>query len=110
MNGMSMAQAGQGMVVTMPQGEVIVVPESREPFMLLGQHPRATLCLKDPKLHRRHALFLFTTQGVFFNSLDQAGPFLLDGQPVQCGWLEPGNSLTIATYQIQFGEGGVQPG
>jgi pSer/pThr/pTyr-binding forkhead associated (FHA) protein len=71
-----------------------------QPFVLIGRHPRADVCLKDPEVSRRHA-FVQMVAGHFFcvDLGSRTGTHWAAG-PRSRGWLPNHAPLRVGAYQL----------
>jgi pSer/pThr/pTyr-binding forkhead associated (FHA) protein len=76
--------------------------EYARPFMLIGRHPAADLCLNDVQISRRHVYLQAVGGRVFCLDLESRTKVYWDGEQDarSRGWLDPGRSILVGPYRI----------
>src|SRR5262249_28617175 len=71
-----------------------------QPHVVLGSDERATLCLADAAVSRRHAYLQVLGGRIFVVDLESRTGLTLDGIPVRSGWFDPGQRLVLGSYRL----------
>jgi pSer/pThr/pTyr-binding forkhead associated (FHA) protein len=80
------------------------------PLVLVGRHPRCDARLDSDRVSRRHCLLTKDAHGIVVRDLGSTNGTWINGWRVACGWLQPGDEVSIAytRYRLEEARGSEQ--
>lgn len=90
----------QASLVLMKEGQVLkTIPLESE--MLLGRSTDCAICLNDPSISRRHALFIAGKDGLSVRQKSEFSPLFVNGAECSEAVLKEGDILSLGPYLIR---------
>ena len=74
------------------------------PLVVVGRHPRCDARLDSDRVSRRHCVVTKDAHGVVVRDLGSTNGTWINGWRVACGWLKPGDEVSIAYTRYRLEE------